>query len=351
MHAVMIVGLLILAFFSPPFRYKTPPTIKIGFVGPGNNPNLPPGSPGPLVASVNPAQPDSPAPAPSPAPTPQAKKEAPAPTPAPKATPAATPRPQVTPPPKPVQTPIIKPTQAPTPKPQTTPKPATPPTVKAPVENKKPAVAPRKVFKKKSEQKLVEISHTPVPTPTPKATPEPKTEEISGTVGDSAPAIPSETRVAEASPVAPPLPLPPAPVAPLITGPGGTGSAQKVSTGGSISGGITTAGGTGNGGGGGGGGTLLSSLSQTYLAILINRVEENFKPPFSRPGVLCQIQFVIEKSGAISNIQIVKPTGVESLDHLAVQALEMTRLPALYDGMDVTSLPVIITFDFNKKSF
>lgn len=350
MHAVMIVGLLILAFFSPPFRYKTPPTIKIGFVGPGNNPNLPPGSPGPLVASVNPAQPDSPAPAPSPAPTPQAKKEAPAPTPAPKATPAATPRPQVTPPPKPVQTPIIKPTQAPTPKPQTTPKPATPPTVKAPVENKKPAVAPRKVFKKKSEQKLVEISHTPVPTPAPKATPEPRTQEINGTVEESKPSAPAVPDApAPAVPEVPPLPMPAAP-APAMTGPGGLGTGQ-ISSGGSISGGISMAGG-GFGGGGGGGGTLLNSLSQTYCAILRNRVEENFKPPFSRPGVFCVVEFLIEKSGAITKIQIVKPTGVESLDHLAVQALEMTKLPPLYDGMDVTALPISLTFDFSgKKSY
>lgn len=355
LHAGLIFGMLVLMLISPPVKRKIPPMINLS--GFGGKPNLPPGPAGPASPpSAAEMLAATPAPSAVPSPASPAKKEEPAPTPRP--TPAASPRPQTTPAAKP---PIVKP---PTPKPQatpkaeSTPKPA-PPTVKPPLENKKPAAPPIVKRKPKTPQKLVEISHTPVPTPTPKVTPkptpEPHTEEIVGTVGEdrtNAPAVPASpdpqvAMTAPAVPAAPTIPMPPAPT-PAITGAGGTGTGQKLSTGGSISGGISMPG-SGFGGGGGGGGTLLNSLSQTYLAILVNRVEENFKPPFSRPGVFCQVQFLIEKSGAITKIQIVKPTGVESLDHLAVQALEMTKLPQLYDGMDVTALPVMITFDFNNK--
>ena len=342
LHCGAILILLVLGFIAPPMR-KIPPRMFVN-LSPFNRgtPGLPPGDPNPRPAAVAP-EPESP----KATPAPEKKAEEPAPTPAP--TPAATP--QSTPaPPRPTQPPIVQPKKTPEPKSEPVITKKAPPTVKEAKPAKKVAEAAKKKIIKPDKNKLVQPTHTPKPTPEPA----PEDAVVADVTEAAQPVQPQEHQTAEfnapAVPVQPPAPAPVKTPAPA--GAGGAGTAQKASPGGALKGGIGPAGGGGGNGGNGPGfgyGQMINDLAQTYFAVVLARLEENFRPPYASPGVQCVVQFVIEKTGTISNIKIVQPTGREGLDHFAVQALESTKLPELYDGMRISSLPVIITFSYDNK--
>ena len=341
LHCILIVGLFILSFISPRIKILPPTMIITGYGGTMGDPNKPMGRP--PVAEEAPAE--APAPKPSPAPTAAPKKEEPAPT------PAATPKPAATPaPPKPTHTPIVQPKKTPVPTPVVPVKKNPVPTLKKPAQIKKMPETAKKIVRRDKTQELVKAIHTPAPTPIPTPEPEPPAV-VEDVTSNEQPVVPQERQVAEAPKVPPPPAITPS------TGPGGTGAGQRMSPGHTIKGGIAVPGQLGNGGGsnstdpGYGNGSILNGLAQTYFAIVLQRIEENFKLPYTRPGVQCMIQFMIEKDGTInsSSIKIIKPSGFTNLDTLAVQALEVTKLPPLYDGMKINSLPVILTFNYENK--
>lgn len=365
LHGLLIGGMLLLSLFGPPHRKQQITEISISFSG-GAKDKKPGISPQALAAENSEPAPAA-TPAPTAAPTP-AKKAEPAPTPAPKITPRPSPRPpsptpapRLTPvPPQPTKPPIVVPKVTPKPTPAVVATKTPPPTVKTPVPHIN-SVAPRKIIvPKKKRAELVELSHAPVPTPTPKATPAPAvpTDELANAVEQNAkPAVPpAQPQVAEfpnPDQAPPSVPVPASP-APTPTGTGGKGTAIKASPGSALSGSLVVPGGEGGGNGGSGPagtGSILNSVSQTYFLSVMMRIEENFKLANAYPGVTCQVQFTIQKDGTITDIKLIRKSGYENLDALAIQALNMTKLPALYDGMQRTSLPVILTFDFAKKEF
>jgi TonB family protein len=356
-HCALIIGMLVLSFIAPPTPKITQTTIinlnpnTRGTPGlPEGDPNLAPNAGGGMKAQDAPADNEEPAPTPKPASTPR---------------PAATPAPHKTKPTE-AKKQIVKPKTTPLPKPQQVAEKKAP-TVKkaAPVKKVAAATSKKKIVIPDKNKPIME---KPKPKETP--APEPEAQEVATEVTENAaPTVPDSQEVAEFDskadvkpdvPAAPDVPEPPdaGPAVPAV-GPGGNGTGQKLSPHGALSGGIGTGTGTGMpGGGGGSGGTtggygygsILSSLAQTYFAIVLQKIEENFKLPYSRPGVQCLVQFQIEKTGQITNIQVVKSSGFPNLDNLAVQALQMTRLPALYDGIQAPSLPVSLTFNYEKKN-
>ena len=344
MHIGLIAGLLVLGFFAPPRKPEKMMKITIGTMGPGTNPLLPPGP----LAGGGPKKPEAPAPAKVEAPAP-AKKEEPAPTPAP----TASPKPQATPKPAPTAAPTPRPAKPPVVVPNKTPAPQTKPVVNKPsIPTIKAPAKPMITRRTKTKQKLVEIQHTPTPTPKPTPTPEPvPLQTVEGTVGDER----NDQPVAETAPPVPAVPAVPAPPAP---GPGGTGTGTTAAPSNVVTAEIFAGSGGGVGpagpgigpGGGGGGGSLLNALGLTYFAVVRQRIEENFNLPYSRPGEKCVIQFVIMKDGTINNIQIVQRSNYDNLDHMAVQALEMSKVPPLYDGMNTNALTINLTFYFEKKN-
>ena len=104
-----------------------------------------------------------------------------------------------------------------------------------------------------------------------------------------------------------------------------------------------------SGGGGGSGGSELDRLSQTYFLHVLSRIEQNFKPPFSRQAE-CRVRFYIQKNGAITDIRLAKTSGNSVLDQYAVRALEITaRVPEPYDSFKENYLDVVVNFSFERK--
>jgi len=215
---------------------------------------------------------------------------------------------------------------------------------------KKPVEQAKKVINRKAKKDIVEAQPTPAPTPKPEP-PEEKqvamTDDADKKIVEQEPPAVSPDLAREAPPTNDQAADSKAPaIDPSLLGgdtPPGTGTGPTLTTqSGAL--GLT-------GGGGGGGGSPLDRLRWTYFRWVLSQIERNFKPPVSRSGLTCQVRFIIQKDGTITNIQIVRSTGVPSWDQYAVRALDTThKVLPLYDGSREPYLDVVVVFNFEKKS-
>jgi TonB family protein len=231
--------------------------------------------------------------------------------------PQATPAPQTTPAPTPRATPA--PTARPTPRP-------TPAATPAPKEIAK--ATPKPEVKKPEEPKKKEIAKdteiiTPTPTPkakeTPKPEPTPKETPYRPEPTPRATAQPTP----QSTPKATPPPINPEdiikPNVPTVSGP-------IIAT------------------------EMQERLGNAYYSIAVFQIQQNFKPPQTRPGITCDVQFRIMRNGEIRNIKVMRSTGHPDLDQAAVRALQVTaRLPELYDTFPDEFIDVRVIFDFEKE--
>lgn len=94
----------------------------------------------------------------------------------------------------------------------------------------------------------------------------------------------------------------------------------------------------------------MEKLGSAYYSIALFQIQQNFKPPRTRPGITCEVQFRIMRNGEIRNIRVVESTGYPDLDQSAMRALQVTaRLPELYDTFPDEFIDVRVTFDFEKE--
>lgn len=240
------------------------------------------------TAEALPQQTPEPTPEPTPAPTPETTPEP---------TPESTPEP--TPVPTPAPTPEPKPTPGPTP--ELTPTPRTTPEVKK--------IRPK-------ERKVVK----PTPAPTPKETPPPKTPRPT-------PKIVRETP--RPSPRATPSPKPPAPTPPRRTPEAGiAASAPPVAVEEDV------------------------ELPVGYLVDIFNRLRSNFQYPANlrKQERTCLVRFKIQKSGRITDIEIIQSTGYGFLDNFATRAVQKTVLLSFSKYTDRDVITATVPFKFGGQA-
>lgn len=88
-----------------------------------------------------------------------------------------------------------------------------------------------------------------------------------------------------------------------------------------------------------------------YLQAVESKVVANWKPRQlgfgDRAVVSCSVHFVINRAGVVSQVRLVRNSGLGVYDREAVRAVQTTRLPPLppqYRGSDLG-----VTFDFNLE--
>lgn len=88
-----------------------------------------------------------------------------------------------------------------------------------------------------------------------------------------------------------------------------------------------------------------------YLKTIESRVVANWQPRQlgfgDRALVSCSVHFVINRAGVVSQVKLVRNSGIGVYDREAVRAVQTTRLPQLppqYRGTDLG-----VTFDFNLE--
>jgi protein TonB len=83
-----------------------------------------------------------------------------------------------------------------------------------------------------------------------------------------------------------------------------------------------------------------------YLKAIADRLDKQWRPPQEfQPDTVCQITFVIGRSGAVSGSQISKSSGDQLFDQLALRAvLYANPLPPLPNGFPDETLKVHMTF-------
>lgn len=85
-----------------------------------------------------------------------------------------------------------------------------------------------------------------------------------------------------------------------------------------------------------------------YLARVQSKIEQNFRPPIGKKGLLAVVSFVILKSGEIADIQVVKPSGNLLMDQAAQRAIRAAgRFPPLPAQYQSDQLAINIEFVAN----
>ncbi|MBN1983742.1 MAG: energy transducer TonB [Chitinivibrionales bacterium] len=71
-----------------------------------------------------------------------------------------------------------------------------------------------------------------------------------------------------------------------------------------------------------------------YLRMVMNKVENNWRPPFENAELFVIVSFSIFANGSISNVTVSKSSGSQLLDNLAVRAIQVSapfgQLPPAY---------------------
>ncbi len=284
------------------------------------------------------------------------------------------PTPAPTPYPTPIGTPIdiapekavVKKTPKPTPA-EITPKPEAPKVTPKPEATPIPIKTPKPIAPKKAI----------TPTPEVEITPEPKSEK------EVASADPTPKKDKKTKPEVTPPPLDDAPAGeksssdkPSITPPpldDSPRNSEKTGTGGSLYGSqdgikegvvggegsdkkkavsFAAPGGGGNGPGmGGGPGSGVAGLPGYYGPLALTIIRQNFVAMgYQRQSKTCDVLFTLQHDGTITDIEVYHTTGVESLDQLAVNALQRTKkLPPLPSAVQEPFLRLVVTFDFSLQ--
>ena len=91
-------------------------------------------------------------------------------------------------------------------------------------------------------------------------------------------------------------------------------------------------------------------LPSYYLSYARSKIESNFRLTRSRryEGMLCRVQFRVNREGKIYDIRVVRSTGKPELDRFAVEAVEETgKLGPLPDSIRDSSIIITANFDFS----
>lgn len=103
-------------------------------------------------------------------------------------------------------------------------------------------------------------------------------------------------------------------------------------------------------GGGGGTGAYLdvgNFCCPEYLEQMTQLIQRNWVPNQGLTGTTL-MKFSIDRSGAISNVQVERPSGFVPLDLAAQRALLLTRLPELPYGYPNPTLTVHMRFEYQR---
>lgn len=91
-------------------------------------------------------------------------------------------------------------------------------------------------------------------------------------------------------------------------------------------------------------------LDAAYASRALFLIQQNFRSPYSRPGVSCRVQFKIMRNGEIRDPKLTRSSGAGQLDRSAFTALEATgSLPPLYADYPEPFMLVEVTFDFEQS--
>ena len=103
------------------------------------------------------------------------------------------------------------------------------------------------------------------------------------------------------------------------------------------------------GGGGTGGETQLASFCcPEYLALLTQRIDQNWQKAQPQRGTTV-IRFSILRDGSIADIEVVEPSGSSVLDRASRRALEAAQLPPLPRQYTAEKLTVNLTFPYEGR--
>lgn len=104
--------------------------------------------------------------------------------------------------------------------------------------------------------------------------------------------------------------------------------------------------------GGGGTGSFLDTANfccPEYIALMLERIRANWDQNQQATGV-ARVKFTIQRDGRITDIQVERSSGYQTLDYFATRALMATRqlpsLPAAYT--EKPSLTVYLTFEYTR---
>ena len=103
------------------------------------------------------------------------------------------------------------------------------------------------------------------------------------------------------------------------------------------------------GGGGTGGETNLADFCcPEYIAILTERIDQNWVKAQPQRGTTV-VRFSILRDGTIADLQVIKPSGSPLLDRASQRALLAAKLPALPSQYKSEKLTVNLTFPYEGR--
>ena len=103
------------------------------------------------------------------------------------------------------------------------------------------------------------------------------------------------------------------------------------------------------GGGGTGGETNLAGFCcPEYIAILTERIDQNWVKAQPQRGTTV-VRFSILRDGTIADLQVIKPSGSPLLDRASQRALLAAKLPALPSQYKSEKLTVNLTFPYEGR--
>ena len=103
--------------------------------------------------------------------------------------------------------------------------------------------------------------------------------------------------------------------------------------------------------GGGGTGSYLDTANfccPEYIGLMVETVRRNWDHNQQASGVAL-VKYTIQRDGSITNVQLEKSSGYQTLDYFATRALQVTRrLPPLPAAFTEPSLTVHLTFEYSR---
>jgi len=92
----------------------------------------------------------------------------------------------------------------------------------------------------------------------------------------------------------------------------------------------------------------MDGLPAYYVQAARSALQRYFSVP-AKMERTCQVEFTIQRNGTLTNIRVVRSSGMPNLDELALRAVRDTEklgpLPASFKAPSVTTT---VTFDFSE---
>ena len=103
--------------------------------------------------------------------------------------------------------------------------------------------------------------------------------------------------------------------------------------------------------GGGGTGSYLDTANfccPEYIALMLDAIRSNWEQNQQASGVAL-VKYTIQRDGRITDIQLERSSGYQTLDYFATRALQATRqIPPLPSAFTEPSLTVHLTFEYSR---